>query len=177
MANRGESMIRLIDAGVLITANTLYYPIDRVPEFWDWLLFHAQEGRIKIPLEIYEEIKEGPDDGEVDHLFDWITGEEVKNNIILAEEADISLVSRVVSEGYGADLTDSEIEEIGRDPFLIAYALGKVDQRVVVTTETSKPKKRRQNRKIPDVCKDFGVPCIDTFALIRELDFSTSWRR
>jgi hypothetical protein len=49
--------------------------------------------------------------------------------------------------------------------------------RTVITTEVSKPSKRRQNRKLPDVCGDFGVQCTDTFALIRHLNFTTSWRR
>jgi len=31
-------MLYVLDSGVLITANNLYYPVDRVPEFWAWLL-------------------------------------------------------------------------------------------------------------------------------------------
>ena len=27
----------LLDANILIVANNTYYPIDAVPEFWDWL--------------------------------------------------------------------------------------------------------------------------------------------
>ena len=30
-------MLYLLDANVLITANNLYYPIDSVPEYWEWL--------------------------------------------------------------------------------------------------------------------------------------------
>lgn len=170
-------MIHLIDAGVLITANSLYYPVDRVPEFWDWLLHHAQEGRIKIPLEIYEEIKEGPEEVGRDLLFDWITEEEVKRHLLLDEEVDPAVVARVVAQGYAPDLSDSEIDQIGRDPFLIAHALTNVGNRTVITTEVSKPRKQRQNRKLPDVCDGFGVRWNDTFGLTRELDFSTSWRR
>ena len=46
----------LIDANVLIRANTDYYPLDRVPQFWDWLIAKASEGLIKMPFEIYDEI-------------------------------------------------------------------------------------------------------------------------
>ena len=49
-------MLYLLDANVLIDANRDYYPIARVPEFWDWLLEMGRLGRIKIPLEIYEEV-------------------------------------------------------------------------------------------------------------------------
>ena len=27
----------LLDANVLITANSSYYEIDRIPHFWDWI--------------------------------------------------------------------------------------------------------------------------------------------
>ena len=50
------SVLYLLDANVLIDANRDYYPIARVPEFWDWLLEMGRLGRIRIPLEIYEEV-------------------------------------------------------------------------------------------------------------------------
>ena len=89
---------------------------------------------------------------------------------------DINLVRRVVREGYAPDPTDIEIEEIGRDPFLIAYALADTESRVIVTTERSKPKAQRQNRKVPDVAKQFGVRPCTAFDFGRELGFRTDWR-
>ncbi|MCI4568525.1 DUF4411 family protein [Lysobacter sp. CFH 32150] len=169
-------MIYLLDASVLITAHTTYYPIDRVPEFWDWLQHQARLGKIKVPQEIFEEIKDGPEEEGRDLLFDWITSEEVKNDLLLAEEADPVLVAQVVNDGYANNLSDSEIEQIGRDPFLISYALSDRHNRCVVTTEVSKPSKQRQNKHIPDVCQGFGLTCINTFSLSRELNFSTAWR-
>jgi hypothetical protein len=43
----------------------------------------------------------------------------------LHETVDITLVQNVVNNGYAPDLTDVEVEAIGRDPFLIAYALAR----------------------------------------------------
>ena len=77
--------------------------------------------------------------------------------MILDEEADQGLLNQVIGRGYANDLTDSEIEEIGRDPFLVAYAMMGED-RVVVTKEVSKPSKQRANRRIPDVCNAFTCP-------------------
>src|SRR5687768_8991613 len=74
---------------------------------------------------------------------------------------------------YAPDLSDIEIEAIGRDPFLIAYAVGRA-KRCVVTTESSAPKRSRQNRQIPDVCAALGVRCCDTFTFARELNFRTN---
>lgn len=164
-------MLYLLDANVLIDANRDYYPITRVPEFWVWLAHIASEGHVKIPLEVYEEIKDGKDE-----LGKWAREDAVKAALLLDEEADVSLVSRVTDEGYASDLTDDEVEKLGRDPFLIAYALAAPGERSLVTTEASKPGRRRANRHVPDVCNDFGVPCCDTFEFVRALNFSTSWR-
>lgn len=79
----------------------------------------------------------------------------------------------MVSTGYAPDLSDLELNKVGRDPFLIAYALAKRDERWVITNEASKPTKQRANRHIPDVCKTLHVSCDNTFFLIRTLDFHT----
>jgi hypothetical protein len=170
-------MLHLIDANVLITAHNSYYPVNGVPEFWAWLSFRAAAGDIKMPLEIYEEVKDGGTDEERDLLFAWISDEANKNALILAEEVDPALVAHVVDNGYASDLTDQEVEQIGRDPFLIAYALTAPAERWVVTTEVSAPRKQRQNRRIPDVCGTMGVSCCDTFTMLRALGFTTGWRR
>ncbi len=165
-------MLHLLDANVLITANRLYYPLERVPEFWDWLAHMGQSSHIKIPLEIVEEIT-----GSADDLATWLSDKPNLDALLLDEDADVVLVQRVIDEGYASDLNDIEIEKIGRDPFLIAAALRKPAERLVVTIEASKPATRRANRRIPDVCSDLKVRWIDNFELIRTLDFSTSWRR
>jgi hypothetical protein len=42
-------------------------------------------------------------------------------------------LNEVLAAGYAPDLNDSEIEEIGQDPFLIAYALANPGDRTIVT--------------------------------------------
>lgn len=167
-------MIYLLDASTLITANALYYPVERVPEFWDWLGHHAMQGTVKLPIEIYEEVTDGPDDEERDQLYAWLQSIE-RDRIVLPGESDPELITKVLAT-YAPDLLDTEVEQIGRDPFLIAAALADPAERVVVTAEVSAPKKIRHNRRIPDVCRDLGIRCIDVFALNREMNFSTSWR-
>ena len=161
-------MSYLFDANVLIRAHEDYYPLDRVPQFWTWLGREALAGRIKMPFEIHNEIaiSRGP-------LKEWICGQDVRQTLLLDEEPDDDLVDRVLTEGYGEDLTDSDLEKIGQDPFLIAYALATED-RVVVTKETPKPGAQRANRKIPDVCDTLGVLWTPDFNLYRILGFSTA---
>ena len=169
-------MVYLLDANVLMTANGTYYGIDVVPEFWDWLLDRAKAGHIKMPRETFDEILDGSTDQEKDHLYAWVNRPDVKKALLLNEEVAPILVRRVINEGYAADLNDAELEAIGQDPFLVAHALAAAAGRIVVTTEVSKPKKTRQNRRVPDVCHHFGVQCCDTIAMIRQLGFRTGWK-
>ncbi|HXM40820.1 MAG TPA: DUF4411 family protein [Bryobacteraceae bacterium] len=114
-------MLYLLDANVLITASNSYYPIDQVPEFWSWLQHQAVSGNVKVPLEVMEEVRAGRRDN--DPLLDWISQDDNVDTLLLEETVDAALVQQVVSIGYAADLTDDEVEKIGRDPFLVAYAL------------------------------------------------------
>lgn len=124
------AVLYLLDANTLIDANRDYYGIGQVDEYWEWLVHFGERDRIKIPVEIYEELKAGSD-----ALSAWARQGEAETALKFPEDVDIDLVRRVTEEGYAADLTDIEIEEIGRDPFLIAYALADPEDRVVVTTE------------------------------------------
>ena len=169
-------MLYLLDANILITANDTYYPLARVPEFWDWLVNCGIQGRVKVPREIYEEITKGKDrKGHEDPLKIWI--KDNKNALLFDEEADVMLVKQVLSTSYAPDLNDVEIERIGADPFLISYALIDPTQRRVITAEVSRPSAQRANRKVPNVCQTLGVKSLTIFDLIEELDFTTGWQR
>ena len=157
-------MLYLLDANIFIGANAFYYPFDRIPHFWDWLVAEGTAGRVKCPLEIFEDITVNGEFG------DWLANEEVREALILDEEDKQAIFNHVLDVGYGKKLTDTELEAIGRDPFLVAYAKMAPD-RTVVTREVSKPSLQRGNRKIPDVCAGVSVPWITDFALYRTLNF------
>jgi Domain of unknown function (DUF4411) len=169
-------LVYLLDANVLISANHLYYAIDTVPEYWAWLRHMAEGGDVKMPIEIFEELKDGPSDGDRDLLFAWVQDAAIKAALVLKEDVDPTLVQRVVSKGYAPDLTDDELVKVGRDPFLVAYALAAPTERIVVTAEASKPSKQRANRQVPDVCDSLGVTWRNPFEMNRALGFKTSWR-
>lgn len=137
----------------------------------------GKEGHVKIPLENFEEIREGPNNTEKDLLYGWIQDLDVTNAILLNESVDDDLVQGAIIKGYAPDLTDTELEQLGRDPFLVAYAMVSPTERVVVTSEVSKPSKLRQNRRLPDVCTSLGITCHDPFYLNRTLGFKTDWKK
>ena len=167
------TVLYLLDANVFIDANRDYYPIERVPEFWEWLAEMGRLGRVKVPQEIYEEIVL-PRPYPPDALVEWLIVH--KDALLLDEAVEVPLVAQVTEQGYADDLTDEEIEKVGRDPFLIAYAIGGAPERCVVTNERSRPGRTRANRHLPDVSRQLRVRCINAFDLIQELDFRTNWR-
>lgn len=151
--------MHLLDANVLISANALFYPLDRIPQFWDWLVDQGNAGNIKIPVEIYDEIADGTDD-----LADWIKDPDVKAALLLDETPDPALVQQVLDGGYEGqhpDFNDGEVEKIGRDAFLVAYGLADAE-RVIVTREASRPSRRMGNRhQEGDVVGDVALGLVD----------------
>lgn len=166
-------MLYLLDANVLIDAERDYYPMARVPEFWEWLMHMGAGGHVKIPVEIREEIAIA----QRGELAKMVRTETFKNALVLDEEPEGRLVAQAVQQGYADDLTEDEVEKLGRDPFLIAYALRDPSSRCIVTTEVSKPTKQGANRHLPDASKALGVQTCNTFELTRRLDFRTNWKR
>jgi hypothetical protein len=140
--------VHLLDANVVITAHNLYYPINRVPEFWEWLVHMGNTNRLKIPVEILEEITEKSPIGQ------WLKEADNAASLRLDEDVDPELVQTVIA----------------------AYAMANRVERTVVTVEASKPKTQRANRRIPDVCNDLRINWCDSFQMLSVLNFTTSWR-
>ena len=166
-----DNLLFLLDANVLIDANRDYYPLERVPEYWTWLVDRGRNGRVKIPRQMYGEVLAGKGDA----LTTWVRDN--RRDLMLDEEVLEENVAQVVEEGYATNLMEVSADKLGQDPFLIAYTLADPLNRTVVTTEVSKPGKKGVNRHVPDVCRTFGVQCCDAFDLIVALAFSTDWRR
>jgi len=163
-------VLYLLDADTLITGDRRAYPLRRFPIFWEWLLHQGREGNVKLSREQYEEVTAGR--GE---LVDLLNEPDTRDALLLLEDIDPAVVADTTLNGYG-NLDENEIEQVGRDPFLIAYGRADLGARTVVTFEVSKPGKQRANRKVPDVCRAFGVPCCNLFDMIGALDFTTDWR-
>ena len=173
--HRGEScyifsmrMCSLMPTGI----TTPYYGF---PSSGNGSSIKAGRAASRYRIEVHDEFKDARKNDKRTELAKWAMGKALKKALLLEEDADPAIVSKVVYDGYAPDLTDDEIEKLGRDPFLIAYALVAPRDRCVVTMEVSKPKRQRANRHMPDVCGAFGIPCCNTFQMLRSLDFKTGW--
>lgn len=165
-------MLYLLDANVIITAKDSYYAIDQVPSFWTWLTHQGSSGILKIPSEIFNEVGSGSDK---EPFYKWRKDKLTAESLVLAEAVDITILQKVINDGYASDLTDDQLISIGADPFLVAYAVAD-SSRTVVTMEVSKPSAKRNHRKLPDVCKQFDVKCITTFQMTRKLGWHVEWK-
>lgn len=139
-------MLYLFDANVLIAAHRDYYPVKRVPEYWDWLQHLAELGTVKVPWEILDEVKRGT---RQDDLIKWLKNETVRDVLVFDEDPDLTLVRRVIEQGYAPDLDEAELEKLGRDPFLIAYALKEPTRRCIVTAEVRDPGRSVRIERFP----------------------------
>src|SRR5208282_5235796 len=102
----------LLDANTLIYAKRDYYPLERFPEYWDWLLFQAEASVIKVPQHIWDELQ-----GHDDELRAWLREHK---EVLLLNHSDTDLHVPDVLACYCNDPTETELEKIGADPFLIA---------------------------------------------------------
>lgn len=164
-------MLFLLDTDVLIAAKNLYYQMDRVPQFWIWILRQAMYGRIKIPTKVIDEILRGTDE-----LSQWVKSN--RGILELDEEVDARDWSETLTKGYGYSsilTAQQDLVEQRADPFLIAHALSDTSVRRVVTLEKAPTAPTNLpnpiNRRIPTVCDLLDIEHLDTFDLIRELDF------
>jgi hypothetical protein len=163
-----EFLLYLLDANTLIDADQYYYGVNQVPQFWEWLLREAEADRVKMPEEIWHELKASNSD-----LGPWINNRMHKELLILDEQPNADLLNAVINTAYAPDLTDAELEQIGADPFLVAYGLVDPAQRVVVTKEVSAISKVRGRRKLPDACNIMGVSWMTDFGMYKALNFRT----
>lgn len=168
-------MIYLVDANVVMQAANTYFRHSWVPEFWSWLRHHGSLGNIKMPLEIFQEIKDGSNNSEKDELFAWASEKKNKDAILLADSVTSPLIKTVMEKGYSLTLNEVQLQMIGQDPFLVAHALKDPANRCVVTHEVSRPKAAAHNRKLPDACASVGVACCTPFQMMQSLGFKTAW--
>jgi len=159
----------LLDANVFIQAARGYYAFDLAPAFWQALLEHASNGHLLSIDRVRDEIEQGKDDlakwaGGTFHSWFASTGD---NDVVQAYGRIMQWAQAQPQYSAAAKAQFADVRNA--DAWLIAYSQAKGC--VVVTHEQPAP--NAQNRiPIPNVCQAFGVPFVDTFAMLRALGVS-----
>lgn len=160
-----ELPLFLLDANVFIEAAKRYYAFDIAPEFWNALLREAQNDRIRSIDKVKDEIERGHDE-----LNDWVKRNFYLYFVSTADQIVLEKYQEIISWAIQQPFTEQaqkELAEIGNaDAWLVACAQTK--GYVLVTEEKYNPMIQTKI-PIPNICKQFRVPFIDTFAMLRYL--------
>lgn len=144
----------VFDTSALIKAWVEQYPPDTFPALWDNMAGLVADGRLKAPDEVLAELKK-QDDG----LHGWVSARE--EQMIVATTRDLLLeVTAILADHQHLVKTGP-----GRgraDPFVIALAAQHGCPVVTQEKGGSNTKPR-----IPYVCEQRGVVCINVLAVLR----------
>jgi len=159
MEHIGSVLAYSLDTSGILDAWTRHYPPDVFPSIWDHMDKAAQSGVILVIDEVMREL-EKKDDG----VHKWA---KARGHMIVP--IDVGIQKHVVDiMAKYSRLVDSKKNRSGCDPWVIALARDR--QLTVVTGE--KASNSLVKPKIPDVCKDLGIPCIEIIDFFRE----QTWR-
>lgn len=155
----GHRSMYVLDANVFIDAYRRYYGMDFARGFWEWLESELADDAVRSIKPVYDEMT-----GYGDDLADWIRGpgKPLFGELSASEVAHVRDVAAWVDAHPAKRATKNKFMS-GADPFVVAtgLALGWT----VVTQEVRAG--NRGDLKIPDACHALGVPCVNTFALMR----------
>ena len=153
-----------LDSNFFIQAWNKYYSPEICKDYWEIIEQLAKAGRIIVPEMVYSEI-ENKDDS----IKDWLSGRS-----FMISKIDES-VQKCLIAIYDADpshkrLVDSTKQRSIADPWVIAHALAK--DSTVVTKEDLNSNPNSSRIKIPNVCRNMGIRCINDFEFIKEVGIS-----
>lgn len=155
-----------LDANVLIQAWQKYYSPKFCPDYWALLNELGAKGQLFLPQMVFEEITRTEDD-----LTEWL-----KSSTIPIHKID-GATTEYLKRIYNADpshryLVDNTKQRSLADPWVIAHAIN--ENACVVTKEEKVMAANSTRIKIPNVCDNMGVRCINDFQLIEELNIQFS---
>jgi hypothetical protein len=159
-----EGPVFVLDANVFIEAAQRYYAFDLAPRFWESLIHHAKNDRIRSIDRVQTELERGNDD-----LAAWAKAD-FDNWFVSTDEPDVAesygnIMAWVEAQVQFSDAAKADFAG-GADGWLLAYC--KVKGCIVVTHEAPAPDAKRKV-PIPNVCQAFEVQFVDTFEMLRTL--------
>jgi hypothetical protein len=158
-------MKHLLDANTLIEAKNRYYGMAFCPAFWQWLLLQNQTLELASITSVMDEIAKGKDE-----LAEWTAKNPAFFHAISDEQTQAAYIDIAAHVAQLApNMKPGALEEFlsGADPWLIAKAI--CTGATVVTHEVLNLEVKRKFI-IPNVCKHFQVPYMNTFELLHALD-------
>ncbi len=158
----------VVDSNFFIQAHRAIYPLDIAIGFWIKVKQLADTGKIvsidKVKKELY--VKN-------DALKVWCR-ENLPEDFfkdtseVISEYVQVSSWAVSMNGHYLPNALNEFLDSEEADAFLVAYALADPQNRVIVTQETSEPK-RKNKVKIPEPCNALNVQFLNTIEMFRQL--------
>lgn len=155
-----------LDSNVLIQAWQKYYSPALCPSYWDVLDQLGCDKKIFIPQEVFDEITKTEDE-----LSGWLKMSHIPVNKTNQSVAN-SLRTIFSSDPSHRLLVDNVKQRSLADPWVIAHAMS--ENACVVTKEQIISAANAKQVKIPNVCKNMNIRCIDDFEFAREMEMKFS---
>jgi len=165
---KGEETKYCLDTNVLIQAWQKYYSPTYCPGYWDVLNHLGKQGIIFIPEEVSTEILKTDDD-----LAKWLKSCTIPI-VSITEEVAVNLGKIYSADPKHKLLVDNKKGRSLADPWVIAHAMK--EGATVVTKEEKITRSDSKTVKIPNVCENMNVRCIDDYQMIKELNITFDCR-
>ena len=154
-------MIYFLDSNTFIEAKNRFYSFDLCPGFWDWLKTFPETNSVLTTTHVKEELVEQDDE-----LSNWI--HTLPKDVFMEPSIEIQYkLKEIVNYIQSRYKKKNEIDKFlsKADPWLIAAAMQ--CNGTVVTQEILVQGHTHNRIKIPNICKEFNVNCINIFELLR----------
>lgn len=151
-----------LDANVLIQAWQKYYSPKFFPDYWKMLNYFGNIGKIFISEMVYDEIVRTEDD-----LAEWLKKSKIK--VVKIDEPVTRCLQAIYAKNpLHINLVDNTKARSLADPWVIAHAMN--EKATIVTKEEKVTALNSTKVKIPNVCENMNVRCINDFQFIEELN-------
>ncbi|GEM05954.1 hypothetical protein HMI01_29420 [Halolactibacillus miurensis] len=170
----------LVDSNSLISPYRTFYQFDLVPSFWGWFK-QTYDQSILLVDRVRDELCHVKDKHKPkDELQVWVENNCLDKGKIIHPNSDDDILieyqnvlRHIASSPFYTEKSFHEWADNQKaDPWLIAIA--KANDYTIVTMEESNRNLNANNPtskepRIPDVCKDLNVECINLYDLMREV--------
>lgn len=144
-----------IDTSALLDGWRRYYSPDVFPGLWTRLQGLIEGGSLRATVEVLSELEKKDDE-----VYKWA---QANGEMFVPIDEETQVALTVVLQNYPR-LVNTQRARSTADPWVIA--LGLINGCTVITGE--QPSNNLQRPKIPDVCQDLGVQCMNLLQLFRE---------
>jgi len=165
--------IYLLDTNIFITPYHYYYPFDIAKPFWNFLEESLISGTLVVAKKVYDEVLKGTDD-----LHNWMKSLSIdcidhRPDGVLHSYRLVLNHIQTETTCYTGKALHEWADNNRADAWLVAIAItyGYTIVTLEIPNETlgTNPCNKA---KIPDVCANFKVPCINLFEMLRNLKFT-----